>query len=449
MSVCRVCLSQDYYEYYSLFSVRDKRTIAKAIMVCTGIQIKRQDGLTQLICGFCTEEFLKFFKLRQQCLEADAYLREKLQAEHNTSVESEDVLSKNVPHDDSCNVELQVDSNAELQLADLDNKGTYSSNNGDYPESNVLTEEWVVEETDAVKEEYEVLASLGDPGYSDVDENSGTASESEEDIKPAKRKQLISRRPRKQKLIPHLEAETEASSRFVCCSCPSEIFESQQAFEAHRTDQHKKYRIADNVIRPYECEICFQRFLTEKHLAQHKARPYKKREYVCTSCGNAFLARSTLKKHEEICITTERNYACEECGKRFTQVGSLRNHLKLHNSEKTHSCPICAKTFLKKFEVPIHMVTHTEEQPFPCDQCPARFKRKQALRNHQRHHSNPTPYKCDLCDEWFNNFSARKFHRQKVHEGIEPFKCDQCGASYGRKNRLDQHIKRMHAGGGA
>ncbi|XP_055550389.1 zinc finger protein 510-like [Wyeomyia smithii] len=413
MKVCRVCLSQDNPSYNSLFDVREERTIAKTIMFCTGIKIEPRDGLSQLVCSYCTDEFLKFFALRKQCLEADIFLRN-----------------------------LKRDTRQQANEPAVDEEALVVEEASTPP----WTEEWSTEE---VKEEYKHQGTPNSPDFVEPDESEN--SEFEVQLKPALRSQRkcrdLAKTTRKRKKSNAFGIERNAA-KFICCGCPSETFESQQALESHRTDQHEKYRITDNVIRPYECDVCFQRFLTQKHLEQHKARPYKKREYVCTSCGNAFFASSTLKKHEEICVANERNYGCDECGKRFTQIGSLRNHLKLHNSEKTHSCPICGKTFLKKFEVPIHMVTHTEEQPFPCDQCSARFKRKQALRNHQRHHSNPTPYKCDLCDEWFNNFSARKFHRQKVHEGIEPFKCDQCGASYGRKNRLDQHVRRVHADAG-
>ncbi|XP_058453979.1 zinc finger protein 429-like [Malaya genurostris] len=431
MQVCRVCLCQeDNMLFHSLFSIREDRTIAKTIMFCTGVKIKRTDGLSQLVCGTCADDFLKFFKLRKQCLETDAFLRRSILLEtpmnaalYETSNEKDALDTNTIEEESKFIIE-------EIQHLKTENESKQS----------VVSSEWVIEKIEILKDEFDDIDASESNKYMEIE--SETEKDSQPTSKLRRKRRASCKISRKRKKMSTFN--DDISSKFVCCSCPSEIFESQEALETHRTDHHEKYRIADNVIRPYECDVCFQRFLTEKHLQQHKARPFKKREHVCTSCGNAFFASSTLKKHEEICTVTDRNYACDECGKRFTQLGSLRNHLKLHNSEKTHSCPICGKTFLKKFEVPLHMVTHTEEQPFPCDQCPARFKRKQALKNHQRHHSNPTPYKCDLCDEWFNNFSARKFHRQKVHEGIEPFKCDQCGASYGRKNRLDQHVKRAH-----
>ncbi|XP_052863485.1 gastrula zinc finger protein XlCGF7.1-like [Anopheles cruzii] len=231
---------------------------------------------------------------------------------------------------------------------------------------------------------------------------------------------------------------------FVCCGCSAVQFNSQQELDEHRFESHRKYRILDNSIRPFECDMCFKRFLTEKLLVQHKTRSYRKRRFVCKSCGLAYLTNNGLKRHEKVCNVEEKNFSCEVCGKRFLQTVTLASHRKLHQQEKAFSCSVCGKTFRKKFEITIHMVTHTEEQPYPCDLCPARFKRHQALKNHQKHHVNSRPYKCDLCEESFNSFAARKFHRLTVHEGLDPFRCDHCGVSFGRRLRLTQHMKRVH-----
>uniref|UniRef100_A0A182PYL4 C2H2-type domain-containing protein n=1 Tax=Anopheles epiroticus TaxID=199890 RepID=A0A182PYL4_9DIPT len=236
-----------------------------------------------------------------------------------------------------------------------------------------------------------------------------------------------------------------AKPKLVCCGCnPSPEFASPSELASHCDEQHKKYRITDGSIRPFECNICFQRFLTKFLLKHHQERPYRKRSHICGSCGLAYFTSSALKRHETVCTVVDKNYTCEECGKQFRQIITLKNHRKLHQAQKTFACSVCSKTFKQKFEITIHMVTHTGEQPFPCDQCPARFKRKQALKNHQHRHLNPRPFKCETCDEWFSNPTARKFHRLTVHEGLDPFRCDQCGVSYGRRLRLTQHMRRVH-----
>ncbi|XP_062565561.1 zinc finger protein 320-like [Armigeres subalbatus] len=434
MYVCRVCLGQNRPLYVPLFAVHGKRSVAETIMICTGLKLKRNDGFTQFVCSLCVDEFSKFYELRELCLNSDAFLRS---SNCNLVNESEAIKNDSVP---------DADASKDDQIDCLDEfvKSTIVIEEIEITESNegsrIITEEWVVEMDDgkANQETTEVYEILDDP----------ICANSEDQILPTK--PLKSAEPSKKKQVRRKKKSKSPiadDTKFVCCSCPSEVFDSQQRLDAHRADQHEKLRIKSSTIRPYECNVCYQRFVDEKHLTLHKNRSNRSRSFVCTSCGRAFLASSTLKKHEQICApTTVCNYECSECGKHFLQSGSLRNHMKLHTSDKTHSCPICGKTFMKRFEVPIHLVTHTTEQPFACDKCPAKFKRMQALRSHQRHHSNPTPYKCDQCDEWFNSFSARKYHRQKLHEGIEPFRCEICEISYGRQSRLTNHIRKMHAG---
>ncbi|EAT35910.1 AAEL011964-PA [Aedes aegypti] len=429
MYICRVCLAQDRPLYVPLFSLQGERSVAKTIMLCTGLKLKRNDGLTQYACGQCVDEFVRFFKLKELCLESDAFLR----AHIPPSEAGEDF--DEASNDFGSDVDISRDGHIEtldepLQSTIVIEEIRITEAGG---EPRVITEEWVVEVDDA-KHNLEVLE--------DPPSNNDRIESPELKSKPK-----ASSRKRKTRRKSKPVVSSADPSKYICCSCPSEAFDSQEKLDIHRADQHEKYRVKTSTIRPFECDVCYQRFLTEKHLTQHKNRPYRKRRFVCTSCGAAFLASSTLKKHEETCTTTVCNYECNECGKHFLQSGSLRNHMKLHTSDKTHSCPICGKTFMKRFEVPIHLVTHTTEQPFVCDKCPARFKRMQALRNHQRHHSNPNPYKCDQCEEWFNSFSARKFHRQKVHEGIEPFRCEKCGASYGRQSRLTHHMRKAHPDG--
>lgn len=421
MYICRVCLAQDRPLYVPLFSIQGDCSMAKMIMLCTGLKLKRNDGLTQYACGQCVDDFHKFFKLRELCLESDAFLREHIPPNSDSDA-SDDATNDIGSCGDSTKEELVETIEEPQQSTIVIEEIRITEGDG---EPRVISEEWIVEVDDAVQN-IEVL----EDSHCSNDQSSKT------DDSPKRQK---SRRKKKS-----AEASVDPKN-FICCSCPSKVFDSRQKLEVHRAEQHEKLRVKSCSIRPFECDICYQRFLNEKHLTQHQNRPYRKRSFVCSSCGSAFLASSTLKKHEETCCTTTVcNYECTECGKHFLQSGSLRNHMKLHTSNKTHLCPICGKSFMKRFEVPIHMVTHTTGQPFACDKCPARFKRMQALRNHQRHHSNPTPFKCDQCDEWFNSFSARKYHRQKVHDGIEPFRCDACGTTYARKSRLTQHMRKVH-----
>uniref|UniRef100_A0A182LZY4 Protein krueppel n=1 Tax=Anopheles culicifacies TaxID=139723 RepID=A0A182LZY4_9DIPT len=402
-SMCRLCLTNDSVQYVSLHDKHDDVPIAKIISTCFGIEICRNDGLVQTICSVCWNAVLKYNELRERCLASDKILREAQRKKCPTENESaEEQLSK-----ESSEIYSAKHQQQEIMIPTND---LPSINNEDLVTNHFVLSELVRNDPNT--------AELADSPVHTAPPNQVNSSEIDQEKQPVK---------------------------LFCCGCnPSLEFTSPEELNVHCDVAHKKYRISDNSIRPFECSLCFQRFLTETLLKQHKERPYRKRSYICGSCSAAYFTNSALKRHEKLCTVVDKNYTCEDCGKRFRQIVTLKNHRKLHQTAKTFSCPVCLKTFKQKFEIPIHMTTHTGEQPYPCDQCPARFKRMQALKIHQHRHVNPRPFKCESCGESFSNPTSRKFHRQTVHEGLDPFRCDQCGLSYGRMVRLKQHVKKVH-----
>ncbi|XP_049288577.1 oocyte zinc finger protein XlCOF6.1-like [Anopheles funestus] len=397
-SVCRLCLSCDHLQFVSLHDVHQDVSLAEIINICFDIKIYHDDGLPQTVCNSCWKEVITYNELREKYLASDNILRE---AARNQCASKNYTNVQQLFH--PCNPSKEFIKADSVILGHQ--HGTMTP---------------IDDQLNIKNEEYESQHIIR-PEPVSIDHKSTELTDTSE-LK-----------------------QTTHNAKLFCCGCnPSPEFTSPEELTAHCDVQHTKYRITDNSIRPFECNICFQRFLTETLLKHHKDRPYRKRSYICGSCAAAYFTNSALKRHEQMCTVVDKNYTCEDCGKRFRQIITLKNHRKLHQTAKTFQCPVCSKTFKQKFEIPIHMVTHTGEQPYPCDQCPARFKRKQALKNHQHRHVNPRPFKCDACDEWFGNPTARKFHRQTVHEGLDPFRCEQCGLSYGRRVRLKQHMKKVH-----
>uniref|UniRef100_A0A182W184 Protein krueppel n=1 Tax=Anopheles minimus TaxID=112268 RepID=A0A182W184_9DIPT len=400
-SMCRLCLNCGPFQHVSLHDLHQEVPIAKIISICFGIKIHRNDGLVQTLCKVCWDAVIKYNQLREKCLASDKILREA----HRNKCATE-----NNPGDK----QLFPPSNIKLKTAEVYPKLT---NHSQQHEIMISANDRFSITNEICEINHDVLLELAGNEHNITETADVT-------VHTANPKQADSS-----------EIEQELHEvKLLCCGCnPSLEFTSPEELNAHCAVAHRKYRISDNSIRPFECNICFQRFLTETLLKHHKERPHRKRPYICGSCAAAYFTNSALKRHEKLCTIVDKNYTCEDCGKRFRQIVTLRNHRKLHKTEKSFPCPVCSKTFKQKFEIPIHMATHTGEQPYPCDQCPARFKRKQALKIHQQRHVNPRPFKCETCDEWFNNATSRKFHRQTVHEGLDPFRCDQCGLSYGRR----------------
>ncbi|XP_062561706.1 zinc finger protein 98-like [Armigeres subalbatus] len=244
------------------------------------------------------------------------------------------------------------------------------------------------------------------------------------------------------------KAESEHSQegnagKSICCGCQM-VFSSNAELAQHSNDEHGKMRLKHSA-KPFECDVCFKRFLSEARLLIHKNDVYREKNHVCDMCNARFSCRGSLLNHKK--THAERTYFCEDCDKSFHTCSTLKSHRLLHTNNKQYKCLAenCDKTFRRISDLHIHLVSHSDERPFECETCSRRFKSKAHLVHHGKVHTKEKPYKCNKCDKAFGTYSARKFH-QFGHEGIHPYKCIYCDKTYQRNAKLQVHIRRIHTG---
>nr|XP_029718707.1 zinc finger protein 724 [Aedes albopictus] len=235
----------------------------------------------------------------------------------------------------------------------------------------------------------------------------------------------------------------EYTGKFICCGCKAN-FSSNEELLQHSSEEHEKMRLKHSA-KPFECNICFKRFLSDARLTLHQSYVYREKNHVCDKCNSRFTCRGSLLNHMK--THADRTYFCEDCDKSFHTSSTLKSHRLLHTESKQFKCPAenCDKSFLRKSDLHIHLVSHSDERPFECEVCSARFKSKAHLVHHGKVHTKEKPYKCNQCDKAFGTYSARKFH-QLAHEGIHPYKCTYCDKIYQRNTKLQVHIRRIHTG---
>lgn len=238
-------------------------------------------------------------------------------------------------------------------------------------------------------------------------------------------------------------SQEEDSGKFICCGCKMQ-FSSNEELLQHSADEHEKMRLKRSA-KPFECNVCFKRFLSEARLILHQSYVYREKNHVCDKCSSRFTCRGSLLNHMK--THADRTYFCEDCDKSFHTSSTLKSHRLLHSESKQFKCPAedCDKSFLRKSDLHIHLVSHSDERPFECEICSSRFKSKAHLVHHGKVHTKEKPYKCNKCDKAFGTYSARKFH-QLAHEGIHPYKCSYCDKIYQRNTKLQVHIRRIHTG---
>uniref|UniRef100_A0A8D8S669 Zinc finger protein 271 n=1 Tax=Cacopsylla melanoneura TaxID=428564 RepID=A0A8D8S669_9HEMI len=215
--------------------------------------------------------------------------------------------------------------------------------------------------------------------------------------------------------------------------------------------------------KPYECDICHNRFPSsgamKKHRRKHTGeRPYECKEYmlltydskgdekqICTyiKCYAKFAAKETLNRHMKT-HSGVKPHACEHCGKAFIQASQLKAHMFHHTGENGHTCDICNKTFNRKARLELHIkYIHEGADPFQCDICRRTFIRKEDLNRHSLLHTGVKPHKCPICTKGFTMKSSLKIHLL-THTKEPPRACEVCGRAFIRQDCLLRHLRQKH-----
>ncbi|XP_053696125.1 RB-associated KRAB zinc finger protein-like [Sabethes cyaneus] len=81
-----------------------------------------------------------------------------------------------------------------------------------------------------------------------------------------------------------------------CCGCEA-VFENNDELVIHSKEFHEAQRTY-NEERPFECLICYKRYISEKGLKLHRKGIYNIKQYQCAICGKRFSNTVNLTNHE-------------------------------------------------------------------------------------------------------------------------------------------------------
>lgn len=240
------------------------------------------------------------------------------------------------------------------------------------------------------------------------------------------------------------DAHLQASRHFLCEECGHDC-RSKAELKRHTFEKH--HPIADMDTRPARrCTVCDQQFRTKSQHLLHMRRMHNgERPFQCDICGDRFVVKLQLTAHMSK-HSGVMPYACDQCDKRFPWPSSLSKHQQTKHAHvpPAFKCDVCARQFIFEHVLRRHQRAHTGERPFQCDICQKRFFDMAAIRRHMRRHTGARPHACDVCQKTFICVKYLKIH-QKMHSEQMLFTCDQCGKRFRAAGNLKLHQQIHHS----
>ncbi|KAI5717498.1 hypothetical protein M8J77_006888 [Diaphorina citri] len=248
---------------------------------------------------------------------------------------------------------------------------------------------------------------------------------------------------------------------------------SQTSF-ARKHERHSSTKVDKE--RPFECEICFNRFSQKQTLKQHILIHTGQRPFECNICSKTFTQQGALHRHLALHTEEDKPFTCHLCPLSFRQQTNLKRHLKLHEgTAKVFECEICARRFARKEGLVRHgktherqrktfaqrgslhrLALHTEsDKPFTLpeqesgqaadmgDNLPLSFGQHTNVKRHTNpHEGNAKVFECDICTRRFVRKEGlvrhEKTHERQLEGNVQHF-CSHCNQSFANKLSLKKH----------
>lgn len=191
----------------------------------------------------------------------------------------------------------------------------------------------------------------------------------------------------------HFNKKHPGEKPYMCETCGKKDFISEETLKRHKILHTGKYR----------CEICLKTFTCNAILIIHKRDKHENdKPFICDVCGKRFVTELLMNYHKRF-HTGEKKYVCEECGLAVVTSSSLAKHKRIHSNVKPHVCQVCGKGFIIKGRLVEHLRVHTGERPYSCHICHKGFTMRDKLKRHIRIHSGEKLFSCEYCG---NNYST-------------------------------------------
>ncbi|XP_048485929.1 zinc finger protein 569 isoform X1 [Plutella xylostella] len=314
-SLCRTCLSsKDLHPIFYGKSSEKKRS--DELLMITGLEIKLNDGMPQMICTTCLNFMNGALRFRRTAEKANTKLINagfrksvKKQREISSLPVNTNVKIRTIIIDDD---KIKTDITENALLDDI-------SNNHDYNFDNTYSDDF--QKNDDHDNSYE----------------SPKCKSKKESKEPTVYACEVCNKEFKMKNT--YKAHMRFHTNFCVCELCGKKCRNNNLLLLHKRGRHGMERV-------HRCAYCDYSAANKEALIIHERRHTGEKPYICDHCGASFHRRSNLVQHIAIHLP-EKNFQCEQCNKKFHSKKFLRSHkFKSHQTRRyTYVCHLCGSQF--------------------------------------------------------------------------------------------------------
>ncbi|XP_012872751.1 PREDICTED: zinc finger and BTB domain-containing protein 41 [Dipodomys ordii] len=419
-------------------------------------------------CKFCSRHFCYKKSLENHLTKAHRSLL--LGKKHGLKMLERSFSARRSKRNRKCPVKFDDTSEDEPESADGSdnlNQESFDKEKSDRNDSEDAGSEYNAEE-DELEEE------MSDE-YSDIEEQSDRDNEAEEEPEAGDSVGNIH-----EGLTPVIIQNS--NKKILQCPKCDKTFDRIGKYESH-TRVHTGEK-------PFECDICHQRYSTKSNLTVHRKKhsnetEFHKKEHKCPYCNKLHASKKTLAKHvkrfhpenaqEFISIKKSKSesWKCDICKKSFTRRPHLEEHMILHSQDKPFKCTYCEEHFKSRFarlkhQEKFHLDLYSRNDLSMCkcdysflrdgweywaqlvrkEKCLGshRYKANMGWLNKEQFSALPHYHACSFCiiSLMVSSVFLYRLHL-RVHHDDKRYECDECGKTFIRHDHLTKH-KKIHSG---
>ncbi|XP_014472052.1 PREDICTED: zinc finger protein 595-like [Dinoponera quadriceps] len=467
-NLCRVCLIADHNNRCIFRRNWDEpedpgnSELSTKLFVCGGVEVLEDDGLPTSICLECLTKVNIAYKLRQQCQNADAKLRELY-----GKALRRNFAGTRVPTKDQCCQTEQFSISGAIKSEDNTEP---SLNNAINTEGGNLAESKVVARHEQITD---VFHQTNYPEDILTDSELGPecvnrCKEAEQE-KAAKKEAYRTRRMTVFKRVTSMENlknHKEIQRRYIKKSASAK---REGGEHEHQTGVWRNRR-ADRAseLDSYKCPKCDRFYSSKKSLDRHASTHNDREKLKCDDCDKQFLGLDKLLKHVDLHktkgTTKPQPVQCRICGKSFRKTDTMVRHLNAHKRANPREVFSILKEIRDRRRLENSPETSAKEPDDGEEEESARNEKSKVARR-KRDYGRTEPrdsprtsdssddskrqpdddngtsrYRCKHCGKRYT--TERSLQRHRLIHDEKRFACGVCNMKFYRQDRLKSHVDR-------